>query len=63
LIFTVRDSLLRIAIKSGVDIIEGRFTMGDKGGKKDKDKSQKQKKGKQDQNDKKKAGKQPKRTL
>ena len=63
LIFTVRDGLLRIAIKSGVNILEGSYTMGDKGGKKDKNKSQKQKKSKQDQKDKKKAGKQPKRTL
>ena len=38
-------------------------TMGDKGGKKDKNKSQKQKKSKQDQKDKKKADKKPKRTL
>ena len=63
LIFTVRDALLRIVIKSGVNILEERSTMGDKGGKKDKNKSQKQKKSKQDQKDKKKADKQPKRTL
>ena len=63
MIFTVRDSLLRIAIKSGVDVIKGRYTMGDKGGKKDKNKSQKQKKNKQDQNVKKKADKQPKKTF
>jgi hypothetical protein len=38
------------------------YTMGDKGGKKDKNKSQKQKKRKQEQNAKKKLDKQPKRT-
>ena len=63
LIFTVRDGLLRIAIKSGVNILEGSYTMGDKGGKKDKNKSQKQKKNKQGQKDKQKADKQPKRTF
>ena len=63
MIFTVRDGLLRIAIKSGVNILEGSYTMGDKGGKKDKNKSQKQKKNKQDQNVKKKADKQPKKTF
>jgi len=36
--------------------------MGDKGGKKDKNKSQKQKKRKQEQNARKKLDKQPKRT-
>jgi len=38
------------------------YTMGDKGGKKDKNKSQKQKKRKQEQNARKKLDKQPKRT-
>jgi hypothetical protein len=38
------------------------YTMGDKGGKKDKNKSQKQKKRKQEQKVKKKLDKQPKRT-
>jgi hypothetical protein len=38
------------------------YTMGDKGGKKDKNKSQKQKKSKQEQKAKKKFDKQPKRT-
>jgi len=37
------------------------YTMGDKGGKKDKNKSQKQKKRKQEQNARKKLDKQPKR--
>jgi len=37
------------------------YTMGDKGGKKDKNKSQKQKKSKQEQDAKKKFDKQPKR--
>ena len=38
------------------------YTMGDKGGKKDKNKSQKQKKRKREQNAKKKLDKEPKRT-
>ncbi|MDP8202680.1 MAG: hypothetical protein P9M11_11150 [Candidatus Tenebribacter burtonii] len=41
---------------------EKEYTMGDKGGKKDKQKSQKQKKKKQEQKAKKKFNKQPKRT-
>ena len=63
MIFTLRDGLIRLAIKNGVNILDGRYTVGDKGGKKDKNKSQKQKKSKQNQNDKKKADKQPKRTF
>jgi len=39
------------------------YTMGDKGGKKDKNKSQKQRKRKQEQKVKKKLDKQPKRAL
>jgi len=42
--------------------IEGSHTMGDKGGKKDKDKGQKQKVTKEKQNAKKKQDKQQKRT-
>jgi hypothetical protein len=38
------------------------YTMGDKGGKRDKNKSQKQKKRKQEQKEKEKLDKQPKRT-
>jgi hypothetical protein len=41
---------------------ERMYTMGDKGGKKDKNKSQKQKKRKREQNAKKKLDKEPKRT-
>jgi hypothetical protein len=40
---------------------EGMYTMGDKGGKKDKAKSQKQKKSKQEQREKRRLEKQPKR--
>jgi hypothetical protein len=38
------------------------YTMGDKGGKRDKNKSQKQKKRKQEQKEKEKLDKQPKKT-
>ena len=43
-------------------ILEGRYAMGDKGGKKDKDKGQKQKASKQKQEAKRKLEKEPKRT-
>ena len=43
-------------------ILEGRESMGDKGGKKDKDKGQKQKVSKQNQEAKRKLEKEPKRT-
>jgi len=42
--------------------IERNYTMGDKGGKKDKNKGQKQKKSKEEQKAKKKLDKQPKKT-
>ena len=43
-------------------ILEGRCAMGDKGGKKDKDKEQKQKATKQNEEAKRKLEKEPKRT-
>lgn len=53
----------RTPFEARTGLITGKeCTMGDKGGKKDKDKSQKQKKSKQDQKDKKKSDNQPKKT-
>jgi hypothetical protein len=43
--------------------LTGRCTMGDKGGKKDKDKGKKQKASKQHKEEKKKLDKQPKRSI